>query len=275
MGKLFDEIPAAQISWIQRQKIFWVATAPLAEDGHVNVSPKGYEGSFHIVDNQKVWYEDLSGSGAETIAHLRDNGRITIMFVAFEGPPEIIRLFGRGTVYEFGTPEYEELLPLEKRKAGSRAVIVVDVHKVGASCGFSIPFFDYKCERMKLASLAAMMELKDISHEASCIDIPEGQPKPKGQGLKHFWEVYNLKSIDGLPALESAYNSDVTFKREEWEANREKDDESIRKKKSVENVKKEDNVVQEMRDDRMVIGFILGVTASAVVVGLRRAMEVW
>ncbi|KAF9004550.1 hypothetical protein BDQ17DRAFT_1354201 [Cyathus striatus] len=269
MGQFFEEIPPSQISWIKQQKVFWVATAPLAEDGHVNVSPKGYDQTFHIVDSQTVWYEDLSGSGAETIAHLRENGRITILFVAFEGPPKLVRLFGKGTVHEFGTPEYEEFVPIEKRHAGSRAVIVVDVHKLGTSCGFSIPFFDYRCERMKHVTM-------DIAHEASCSNIPEGQPKPKGQGLKHFWESNNLKSIDGLPALESAHDSEIGFIREEWEGNREKDDESIKRNRKVEKKKEVANTVvkgNNGRDDRMVIGFILGLLVSMVVVGLTRTLE--
>lgn len=121
MGKHYDHIPANIVSWIQDQKIFYVATAPLLEDGHVNVSPKGYSDTFHIVPDEDedvsesnaknieegsgkkvvgksraVWYEDLTGSGVETISHLKENGRITIMFVAFEGPPQLVRLFGTG-----------------------------------------------------------------------------------------------------------------------------------------------------------------------------------
>jgi len=110
MGAFYDEIPSFLVPWINAQKIFWVATAPLSEDGHVNVSPKGFENTMHVVlkevdtDGEKkatsnaVWYEDLTGSGVETISHLRENGRITIMFTAFEGPPRIVRLFGTGTV---------------------------------------------------------------------------------------------------------------------------------------------------------------------------------
>ena len=108
MVKFFDHIPGNIIQWIHEQKIFYVATAPLAEDGHVNVSPKGFENTMHVVYNEDghtdskratsnaVWYEDLTGSGNETIAHANENGRITIMFVAFEGPPQIVRLFGTG-----------------------------------------------------------------------------------------------------------------------------------------------------------------------------------
>ncbi len=113
MGKFYDEIPGYAMAMIKKQHMFWVATAPLSADGHVNVSSKGVEGTFHIIDSHTVWYEDLSGSGepthlpfpteplslssgVETISHLRENGRITILFNAFEGPPSIVRLFGRG-----------------------------------------------------------------------------------------------------------------------------------------------------------------------------------
>lgn len=122
MGQFYEEIPTFLVSWIHEQKMFWVATAPLSETAHVNVSPKGFEGTFHIASPTKVWYEDMSGSGTytpllflfrrtsstdyrirragvETIAHLRENGRITILFTAFEGPPRIARLFGTGMAH--------------------------------------------------------------------------------------------------------------------------------------------------------------------------------
>jgi len=261
MGQFFDEIPPSISQWIQQQKMFWVATAPLAEDGHVNISPKGTLGTFHVADYQTVWYEDLTGSGCETISHLRENGRITVMFHAFDGPPQIVRLFGKGTVYEFGTPEYEELLPVSKRQAGSRAVIMVDVHKVGSSCGFSIPFYDFRSDRMKLHIMAANKELQDISAE-SCLTAPAEPPRPR-TGLKGYWFKHNMRSIDGLPALESAYESIIKFERDVWEAKREKDDETPRGT----TVKKE----RQGGNGEMVIwGFMLGVAASAAVGLLRR-----
>jgi len=120
MVQFYDEIPAFIIPWIQQQKMFWVATAPLSQSGHVNLSPKGFGGTFHIMDQKSVWYEDMSGSGEfiqalavlfcpsnvdilqgiETVSHVRENGRLTIMFCAFEGPPRIVRLFGTG---QYGT----------------------------------------------------------------------------------------------------------------------------------------------------------------------------
>ncbi|KAJ3563809.1 hypothetical protein NP233_g8692 [Leucocoprinus birnbaumii] len=97
MVKFYDTIPDFVVPWLKAQKVFWVATAPLTGEGHVNVSPKGiFEGNFCVVDEKSVWYEDLTGSGVETISHLRENGRITVMFTAFDGPPRICRLFGKG-----------------------------------------------------------------------------------------------------------------------------------------------------------------------------------
>lgn len=96
MGQFFDSCPESLFAWIRSQRIFFVATGPLSPSGHVNVSPKGAFDCFHLVGPNKIWYEDLTGSGNETIAHLRENGRITVMFVAFEGPARIVRFFGTG-----------------------------------------------------------------------------------------------------------------------------------------------------------------------------------
>ncbi|KAJ2918100.1 hypothetical protein MD484_g2312, partial [Candolleomyces efflorescens] len=254
MGKYYEHIPGSLISWINTQKIFWVATAPLSETGHVNISPKGFERTMHVVLDEEsedgqpleaaeadedllkkatsshVWYEDMTGSGVETISHLRENGRITIMFTAFEGPPMIVRLFGTGKVYEFGTPEYDALLPAEKRQPGSRAVIWIDVHKVGSSCGYSIPFFTYKGPRMRLHRFFINKEQQDfdfscqqlessssISDSSSSMVVVPSQVSttpsakspelPDSQGMKNYWRLKNLKSQDGLPGLLFAYTS--------------------------------------------------------------------
>ncbi|KAJ7474748.1 hypothetical protein FB451DRAFT_1246510 [Mycena latifolia] len=193
MVQFFDEISPSLGKWIDQQQVFWVATAPLAADGHVNLSPKGGEGMFHIVNPRQVWYEDLTGSGVETISHLRENGRITVLFNAFEGPPRIARLYGRGTAYEFGTPEYNSFIPAESRKPGSRSVIVVDVHKVSTSCGYAVPFFDFKAHRTRLLTWAAKKE---------SLDVPEVDAH--GSGLVAYWNKSNLKSLDGLTGLITA-----------------------------------------------------------------------
>ncbi|KAF9450859.1 hypothetical protein P691DRAFT_809379 [Macrolepiota fuliginosa MF-IS2] len=213
MGKFFDEIPEFIIPWIKEQKMFWVATAPLAPDGLVNVSPKGYEGTFHIANSKQVWYEDMTGSGVETIAHVGENGRITVLFTAFDGPPRICRIFGKGTVYERDTPEYNALLPPEERQPGSRSIIMVDIHKVGTSCGYSIPFYKFDGHRMKLRADLAQKQNTDVMAEEEAwssqaeeiaIPIPE-------KGLRRYWRDNNEKSLDGIPGLRYAPNSRARF----------------------------------------------------------------
>jgi len=200
MGKFFDEIPRFLFPWIEEQEVFWVASAPLSPEGHVNISPKGLRGSFRIINANKVWYEDVTGSGIETISHLRENGRITIMFNAFQGPPRITRLFGKGTVHEFGTPEYDALIPTSERKPGSRSAIVIDVHKVGTSCGYGVPYYTFKGHRTKLLDLSDKAEREDRAAGAGC---------PTNDGLKAYWVLENLKSIDGLDGLSTAHISDA------------------------------------------------------------------
>ncbi|KAJ4490550.1 hypothetical protein J3R30DRAFT_3278074 [Lentinula aciculospora] len=209
MGNFHDEIPSFLIPWIQKQEVFWVATSPLSADGHVNVSTKGLKGTFHIVDSKRVWYEDLTGSGVETISHLRENGRITVLLNAFEGPPRIARLFGKGSVYEFGTPEYNELLPPDLRKPGSRAVIMVDVEKVGTSCGYGVPFFEFKGHRDTYYNVASRFEQADFSAQQT-ETMPEPPPNldslpPKG--LRHYFLSHNATSIDGLTGLTTAHEA--------------------------------------------------------------------
>ncbi|TFK48054.1 hypothetical protein OE88DRAFT_1665129 [Heliocybe sulcata] len=203
MGKFFDEIPDHLVEWVRKQHMFTVATAPLSGSGHVNLSNKGVGGTFHVVDNRTVWYEDLTGSGSETIAHLRENGRITILFAAFEGPPMMCRIFGTGKVHEFGTPEYFSFVPPEKRTPGSRSVIVVDVHKVGTSCGFGVPFYEYIGHREKLLNVSIVHEQRDLAAPDNIAD----------NGLKAYWRNMNAQSIDGLPALtEAPYESNLPLK---------------------------------------------------------------
>ncbi|KAJ3822299.1 hypothetical protein F5880DRAFT_1613925 [Lentinula raphanica] len=206
MGQFHDEIPDFLITWIQKQEVFWVATSPLSAEGHVNVSTKGLKGTFHIIDSKRVWYEDLTGSGVETISHLRENGRITILFNAFEGPPRIARLFGKGTVYEFGTTEYNELLPAQLRKLGSRAVIMMDVEKVGTSCGYGVPFFEFKGHREKYYNVASRFEQADLTAQQERTDKPSNHSFPE-KGLRHYFVSHNATSIDGLPGLTVAHET--------------------------------------------------------------------
>lgn len=207
---MFGEIPDFLIAWIEKQQMFFVASAPLAADGLVNISPKGVEGTFHVANSRKVWYEDLSGSGVETIAHIRENGRVTIMLNAYEGPPRITRLYGRGSVHEFGTPEYNALLPEGVRHAGSRAAIVLDIIKVSTTCGYSVPFYEFKSHRGQLLQWAAKKEATD--RECELAEGFSSSTSPRVQsGMKRWWEERNTKSLDGLRGLVSAHVTDQVF----------------------------------------------------------------
>ncbi|KIJ07289.1 hypothetical protein PAXINDRAFT_103021 [Paxillus involutus ATCC 200175] len=217
MAKFYDEIPEWLFEWIKKQHMFWVASAPLSAHGHVNLSPKGTADCFHVVNSKQVWYEDLSGSGIETISHLRENGRITVMFSALDGPPRILRLFGVGTVHEYGTPEYDALIPATTRKPGSRAVIVIDVYQVGTSCGFAVPVYGFVTQRTQLLRYFDKREAVDRSFASSqqqpgsCSDDncdsevapAKGETVPQGS-LRAYWLLKNTHSLDGLPGLLTA-----------------------------------------------------------------------
>ncbi|HET7137145.1 MAG TPA: pyridoxamine 5'-phosphate oxidase family protein [Gaiellaceae bacterium] len=169
MGKVFEQIDAKLADWIGRQRLFFVATAPTA-DGHVNVSPKGPIESLRIVDGLTVEYDDLVGSGAETAAHLRDDGRICVMLCAFEGPPRIVRLHGRG-----------EIVPAEDPADGCRGVIRVRIDRISDSCGYGVPLMDYAGERPQREAWNA---------------------RKGADGLRAYVAERNAVSIDGLPAFD-------------------------------------------------------------------------
>ena len=177
--RIHSEITDELAAWIGEQKIFFVGTAPLSADGHINVSPKGGD-SFRILGPKRVAYQDYTGSGAETIAHLRENGRIVIHFCAFEGPPKIVRLHGKGEVALPGHPRYESLRERFPKNAGTRSFIEIELDRVSDSCGYSVPFFEYKRHRDGLDKWAA---------------------KKGEDGLRAYKEQKNRTSIDGLPAL--------------------------------------------------------------------------
>jgi len=149
MGAVHDELDDRLIAFIRRQKLFFVATAPLSAEGSVNVSPKGYD-CLAVIDPRTVAYVDLGGSGIETHAHLRENGRITLMFCAFEGPANIVRLYGQGETCAFDQPGFEERMNLFPTFRRARAVITVRLHRVAESCGWGVPVFDFKGERDQL-----------------------------------------------------------------------------------------------------------------------------
>lgn len=178
MGTVFEQIDDDMRAFIGDQHMFFVATAP-GEGGHVNVSPKGLD-TFRVVDERTVAYLDLTGSGAETIAHLRDNGRITLMFCAFQGRPRIVRFSGRGTPTVLGEEGYDELAAQFPDVPGARAVIVVDIDRIADSCGFAVPTYEYVADRDVLNRWAAR-------HTADELD--------------QYRRTKNSTSIDGLPAL--------------------------------------------------------------------------
>ena len=182
MGKLYSELDERLIDFIKRQHIFFVASAPSGTDGHVNLSPKGLD-SFRILNANRVAYQDIVSSGAETIAHLRQNGRMTIMFCAFEGPPKILRLYGHGEVFEPGSPNYDALADQFPKLISCRSIIQVEVTRIADSCGYGVPLFEFQ------------------KHRDSHIRWAE-QLGP--EGLKQYRNDNNLRSIDGLPALEYA-----------------------------------------------------------------------
>jgi len=185
MGKVHEHIGERMRTWLLAQHVFFVATAPSGSGGHVNVSPKGVGGTFAVLDERTVAYVDLTASGSETIAHLRDNGRITLMFCAFEGPPDIVRLHGRGrfvTLYDDG---FADLLArfdggLDESR-GARAVVVVDVERVSDSCGYGVPLLEHRGER---DLLPAYMERKGVDGRAA------------------YRRLKNRTSIDGLPGFD-------------------------------------------------------------------------
>src|SRR5438128_747892 len=144
MATLFDRIEDQHRDWIARQALFFVGTAPVGPDGHINVSPKGPIGSLRVLDDHTVAYLDVFGSGTETIAHVRENGRIVVMLCAFDGPPRILRLHGRGRVMAAGDEGFAELLQQAAFADPSipearRAIVVVDVSRVADSCGYGVP----------------------------------------------------------------------------------------------------------------------------------------
>jgi hypothetical protein len=180
MGKTLPALDAVLTRFLQRQHVFFVATAPSEGEGHINLSPKGYD-TFQVLGPNEVAYLDLTGSGAETIAHLRDNGRITLLFCALDGKPNLVRLYGRGEVVQAGHPRFEELVAKFPPNRGARAVIRVDLERVATSCGYSVPRYVYEGERPTLDEWT--------------------ERKSDGQ-LAAYWAANNARSIDGLPALD-------------------------------------------------------------------------
>jgi hypothetical protein len=182
MGRIHEEITPALEAWLSAQHLFFVATAPLAADGLVNCSPKGMD-TFRVLDARSVAYLDLTGSGIETVAHLRENGRIVLMFCAFEGPPRIVRLHGIGAVHAAGTTDFEALRGQFPELPGARAIIRVQLSRVSDSCGYAVPRYTFHGERDTL------------------LRWTENRGK---EGLQRYREEKNARSLDGLPGLPDA-----------------------------------------------------------------------
>ena len=179
MSKQHDDIDDELAVWLGEQHIFFVATAPLSGEGHVNCSPKGGD-CFRILGPLEVAYVDYTGSGAETTAHLGENGRIVLMFCAFEGKPEIVRLHGIGEVIPLTDDRFADLNSLFPPNPGTRSVVRINVTRVSTSCGFSVPYMDFKQDRETLDKWASSRGV---------------------EGLVEYRALKNALSIDGLPAF--------------------------------------------------------------------------
>ncbi len=179
---LYTEIDQRLRGFIESQPMFFVATAPSGQGGHVNVSPKGID-SLHVLGPATVAYADFTGSGVETIAHLRENGRIVIMLCAFTGPPRIVRLHGRGTAIEPQDAGFGEVcgqLTRQSQEAGLRSIIRVEIERISDSCGYGVPLFHFEAQRDQLPRWAA---------------------KQGSSGLRDYQRAKNARSIDGLDGL--------------------------------------------------------------------------
>lgn len=180
MAREHETIDERLAAFLVAQHVFFVATAPLAADGHLNLSPKGLAGSFAVLGPSTVAYLDLTGSGVETIAHLRENGRIVVMCCAFEGPPRIVRLQGRGEAVVPGDDRFAGLVARFPSRPGIRSVVVVDVDRIADSCGFGVPVMRHE-------------------HDRSQLDAWAERQGP--DGIVRYQAEKNARSIDGLPGL--------------------------------------------------------------------------
>jgi hypothetical protein len=184
MGRTHEQIDDKIAEWITAQPVFFVGTAPLAGDGHVNVSPKGLAGTFAVLGPLEVAYLDLTGSGVETIAHLRENGRITLMWCAFTGAPRIVRVHGHGRAVMPDDDEFDALLvhfpAAGHLRVGVRSIVVLDVDRVGDSCGYAVPRMELVGDRDQLVTWA---------------------DRKGPDGIAEYWAERNVTSVDGLPGI--------------------------------------------------------------------------
>jgi hypothetical protein len=189
VGKTYDVIDDRWRDWIAKQSMFFVATAPLDPGGHVNVSPKGPIGTLQVIDERTVAYLDVVGSGAETIAHIRENGRVVVMFCAFDGPPRILRLHGRGEIVLRDDPRFDDLVAAHRFEdvgieESRRSIVVVNVDRIADSCGYGVPLMAHEGQREHYVKSAR----KRLRTQGS-------------EGMIEFARDRNAESIDGLPAV--------------------------------------------------------------------------
>ena len=182
MGRVFQRLDERAADFIRAQRIFFVATAPSGDEGLLNLSPKGLD-TFAVLDPETVAYLDLTGSGIETVAHLRQNGRIVMMFCAFEGPPNIMRIYGKGDAIEPGDAEWDDLRGRFPELPGARSVVRVRVERISDTCGFAVPLYRYEGDRSTL------------------LDWSE---KKGPEAIEAYKDQKNRESLDGLPGLRRA-----------------------------------------------------------------------
>jgi hypothetical protein len=192
LGKVFDAIDHGLAQWIAQQHLFFVATAPLSATGHVNCSPKGGD-TLRVLGPREVAYLDGAGSGIETVAHLRENGRMVLMFCAFDGPPRIVRLHGTGSVIIPGHSDFGDLLAHFAPFPTVRAIIRLAVERVSDSCGYGVPRMAFREDRE---------------------DSKAYLRKSSDQALQNYLLKNNQSSIDGLPALSVAELENVVIRHE-------------------------------------------------------------
>jgi len=179
MSKQRENIDPDLAEWIKQQRIFFVASAPLSATGHINLSPKGGD-SFRVLGPMEVAYQEYTGSGAETVAHLRENGRIIVMFCAFDGDPRILRLHGRGEAITAAHPRFPEFASLFPPHPGTRSIVHIQVTRISTSCGWSVPFLEFRAHREMLDDWTA---------------------KQGSEKTAAYRATKNQFSIDGLPAF--------------------------------------------------------------------------
>ena len=180
MGNVYECMDERIQAWIKQQDMFFIATAPLSGDGSVNLSPKGMD-TLRVLDEHTLAFLDAGGSGIETIAHLRENGRIVVMMCAFQDPPVIHRFHGRGSVLLPGDEGFDSLEALfDRSELGVRAIVCIDVTRVSDACGFGVPLYDFKAQRTQMAN-----DLKNVGRD---------------RFVEQFTELW-ATSIDGVPGL--------------------------------------------------------------------------